>query len=192
MKDKKLWWEIEYVCKVRDKETGARCGKVFTLFSPTQKHVCTKHLVELGKAKTQREMKARVKETTWFQELNRVKVKAQKVARLRDKDLPCISCGATTTYLWQGSHFYPAKMYKTLALNLDNIHRSCFVCNKHQSGNIANYKPALIKKIGLERFNELELLANLEKQMSKVIISKEEIRLREIELDEMIKQLKGE
>lgn len=184
------------ICK--QKIDGIRCNKPFIKFNLNTKMCpeCALRIVRDPKFKmkqasqVKKELKAKLdKEETWFQYLNKVKVKAQRTARIRDKNDPCLSCGATETYLWQGSHFFPAGTYKTLALNLDNIHKCCFVCNKHKSGNITNYKPALIKKIGLERFNELERLANLEKQMSKVIISKEEIRLREIELDEMIKDL---
>ncbi|MCP4060771.1 MAG: recombination protein NinG, partial [Pseudoalteromonas sp.] len=38
----------------------------------------------------------------------------------------------------------------------DNCHKQCAPCNNHLSGNISNYRPALVKKIGQDRVDWLE------------------------------------
>jgi hypothetical protein len=71
--------------------------------------------------------------------------------RFRDKDLPCISCGTKRPVKYDAGHFYPTT-YQFLRFNEDNVHKQCsFTCNKNKSGNLSEYRPALIKKIGLER-----------------------------------------
>ena len=36
-----------------------------------------------------------------------------------------------------------------------NVHKQCSVCNNHLSGNIGEYTPRLIEKIGQEKFDRL-------------------------------------
>ena len=75
--------------------------------------------------------------------------------RERDKDLPCISCGATNSK-WDAGHFYSVGGFTHIRFNEDNCHKQCFSCNSPKSGNIHHYEPALIKKIGLDRFKALK------------------------------------
>ena len=86
-----------------------------------------------------------------------------KFIRLRDKDEPCISCDAPAgTYKLTAGHFYPAGSYKNLRFNEDNVNSQCWWnCNKNKSGNLLEYRPRLIKKIGIERVEELERLKNI-------------------------------
>jgi uncharacterized protein involved in tolerance to divalent cations len=52
-------------------------------------------------------------------------------------------------------------------LDEDNAHGQCwFNCNKNKSGNLAEYYPRLIKKIGQKRFDELEQRKNSLKKYS--------------------------
>lgn len=75
--------------------------------------------------------------------------------RERDKDLPCISCGAIDSK-WDAGHFYSVGGFTHVRFNEDNCHKQCFSCNSPKSGNIHHYEPALKKKIGLERFEALK------------------------------------
>jgi hypothetical protein len=89
-----------------------------------------------------------------------LKVLAQKVfntfIRMRDKDEPCISCGyAGTGRQAHASHYRPATNSK-LRYDERNVWKSCQICNTHLSGNLANYRLALIEKIGLQQVEELE------------------------------------
>lgn len=89
--------------------------------------------------------------------LDKVQIYCNRYIRERDKDLPCISCGTTNPNIqYCASHFRTRKAAPQLRFNEDNIHKACnFYCNLHLSGNIINYRPALIDKIGQERFDAL-------------------------------------
>lgn len=76
---------------------------------------------------------------------------------LRDKSLPCISCGTTKDVMYSCGHYYTVGSYPNLRFDPENSHKQCLnYCNKNLSGNIVEYTPNLIRKIGQKRFNELE------------------------------------
>ena len=76
--------------------------------------------------------------------------------RLRDKDLPCISCDCDmTNRKGDASHYIPTT-YQYLRFNELNVHLSCVTCNRYKHGNIHEYRPRLIAKIGLKAVEELE------------------------------------
>lgn len=80
----------------------------------------------------------------------------QKWIRLRDKDLPCISCGKIADR-YDGGHYFKAELYSGLVFFEDNVHKQCSMyCNKEMHGNEANYRIGLVKKIGEERVKWLE------------------------------------
>lgn len=76
--------------------------------------------------------------------------------RERDSGLPCISCGRFHTGQNHAGHYRPAGSNPELRFEPDNCHLQCAPCNSHLSGNLTNYRPALIAKIGLERVEWLE------------------------------------
>jgi hypothetical protein len=43
-----------------------------------------------------------------------------------------------------------------LRFDENNTHKQCSVCNNYKSGNLAEYRPNLIVKIGLEEVERLE------------------------------------
>ena len=77
--------------------------------------------------------------------------------RLRDMHQPCISCGQSP-YKGQrhASHYRTRKAAPQLAFNTLNVAASCAQCNSHKSGNITEYRIALVQKIGQERVEALE------------------------------------
>lgn len=80
----------------------------------------------------------------------------QKWCRLRDKSLPCISCGNYNNN-YDGGHYFDAGMYSGLIFNEWNVNKQCsFHCNKMLHGNKANYRIGLVKKIGEENVKWLE------------------------------------
>ena len=98
---------------------------------------------------------------------------AQKVfntyIRLRDKGKPCVSCDKfLKDNDINASHFFSVGSSPNLRFNEDNVHNSCIRCNKELHGNIAEYAIRLPKRIGIERFNQLQqdrnkpLLLNIE------------------------------
>lgn len=76
--------------------------------------------------------------------------------RERDRELPCISCGAYTTVQWEAGHFRSRGKASHLRYHEDNIHAQCHHCNVHLSGNQQQYRINLIAKIGAERVEALE------------------------------------
>lgn len=78
-----------------------------------------------------------------------------KYIRLRDFLEPCISCGVMNAK-WDAGHFFSVGGFLHLRFNEDNNHKQCFACNSPKSGNIHFYRPALKKKIGLDRYEALE------------------------------------
>jgi hypothetical protein len=88
--------------------------------------------------------------------------KAQKACnayiRERDKHLPCISCGTTKPDIqYCAGHFKTRGAHPALRFNELNIHKQCNKhCNLSLSGNIANYRPRLIERIGIAKVEWLE------------------------------------
>jgi hypothetical protein len=77
--------------------------------------------------------------------------------RERDKGLPCISCGNTRDVKYCAGHYKTRGGHPELRFHPFNIHRQCdWNCNLNLSGNISNYRPALIEKIGLKNVEWLE------------------------------------
>ena len=75
--------------------------------------------------------------------------------RYRDAALPCISCGRYHKGQYHAGHYRTVGAHPELRFNEDNCHGQCAPCNNHLSGNIANYTPNLIAKIGPERYEAL-------------------------------------
>ena len=80
------------------------------------------------------------------------------VVKIRDKDEPCISCGTRNPNIqYAAGHFRSRGAASHLRYNLDNLHKQCNKhCNCELAGNIRQYRPALIAKIGQERFDAIE------------------------------------
>lgn len=76
--------------------------------------------------------------------------------RWRDRDEPCISCGATKAAQWDASHYRSVGAAPELRFDEANVHKACSVCNQHKSGNIIEYRLRLIHKIGAEELARLE------------------------------------
>lgn len=75
--------------------------------------------------------------------------------RERDKEEPCISCGRFHEVQYHAGHYRTTGANPELRFDEDNCHKQCAPCNNHLSGNIENYTPRLIEKIGQERFERL-------------------------------------
>lgn len=121
----------------------------------------SKRLIKKGDAirrsesnKALREAKERVKTLSewkrdaqfWF----------NKFIRLRDANDPCISCGRHHDGQYHAGHYRSTGACPELRFEEDNCHKQCAPCNNHLSGNLTNYRPRLIDKIGIERVEWLE------------------------------------
>ena len=82
--------------------------------------------------------------------------------RERDKKAGygCISCGTKKNIQYAAGHYFTVGGFPSVRFDEDNLHLQCNnFCNMQLSGNIINYRPALIERIGLERFEALEYRA---------------------------------
>ena len=105
--------------------------------------------------------------------------------RLRDVSLPCISCGRFHTGQYHAGHYKSVGACRELRFDEDNCHKQCAPCNNHLSGNIVNYRPRLIDKIGIERVERLEQYNQPKKYTC------EELREIAAIYKEKLKQLEG-
>lgn len=117
---------------------------------------CTKiHKLELRNAMMQRSLertKTKKQKTKTVASMRDLKKLAQKYfnayIRLRDKDLPCISCGATTARAWHAGHYWAQGMNGYLRFHQGNVNKQCDSCNVWKHGNLLNYRIGLIEKWG--------------------------------------------
>ncbi len=148
------------ICKtefVRRSMTHKLCGKEECAIAWGLKER-EKRLAKVAKeerAATKIAKQALKKRTEWADEAQDV---VNRYVNLRDWGKPCISCDKPHTYgsVRNASHYKSRGAYSAIRFNLWNIHSSCYRCNKELSGNIGEYRPRLIAKIGLEKVEFLE------------------------------------
>ena len=136
------------------------CKEKFTPFNSLQpfcfKNECiTKHnktTLEKKKAKTKKEFRENDKSTL----LKLAQTVVNKYIRLRDLNKPCISCGHLGDRQIHAGHYRPMGNNQQLRFYTLNIFAQCSICNNYKSGNLAEYRLNLIKKIGLAKVEEIE------------------------------------
>ena len=111
-------------------------------------------LKSFDKAKT-KQMKESVKTLSQYED--EAKKVFQKWVRLRDKDLPCISCGTMKNVEYAGGHYFKASLYSGLIFDERNVHKQCNAyCNKRLDGAQAEYRIGLVNRYGNEYVEQLE------------------------------------
>jgi hypothetical protein len=101
-----------------------------------------------------RERREKAKPLSWHK--SEAQRWANKFVRLRDADLPCISCQRFHSGQYHAGHYRSVGASPELRYEELNIHKQCSACNNHLSGNIINYRINLIHKIGQEAVDWLE------------------------------------
>lgn len=76
--------------------------------------------------------------------------------RERDAELPCVSCGRHHQGKYDAGHYRTVGSNPALRFEPLNCHRQCSPCNTQLSGNIVNYRIALVTRIGAEAVDWLE------------------------------------
>ena len=162
-----------------------------------QKHcmkndVCVRAELDMKYAQKQKQEKKALKEDTaerakklmrYGDYIQLLQVQFNAFIRARDKDAGCISCGNTNADVYAAGHFYPTT-YQYLRFNEDNVHKQCNkYCNMMKRGNLLEYRPRLIEKIGLERVLMLDNTRHCTLQLSipeiqeKIIYYKNKIKV---------------
>lgn len=137
------------------------CKEEFTPYHFNQKYCfkteCKNVWIESEKSKQWKQTKKK-----WISEnstLTKEVIKAQKIVntyiRIRDKGKVCISCLKPPKKPNAG-HFWNANNHWSVRFDERNLNLQCEHCNNNLSGNLLYYRENLIKKIGLEEFNDLE------------------------------------
>jgi hypothetical protein len=144
------------------------CKTLFNPFKSTQV-VCNYHCAqlyadELNKKKELKDWKikkAKMKEdlmslSDW---LKIAQTHFNTYIRQRDKDQLCISCQKPPLKKNAG-HFFNANNHYSVRFDERNVHLQCEHCNTFLSGNLIPYRENLIKKIGVQKFEDLSKIAN--------------------------------
>ncbi len=152
-------------CKVCKKEySREREGQSVCSFQCSLDYieVCRKRKEDKSRVIAHREKKKLLSE-----DIQHLKKVAQKIfnefIRLRDSHIPCISCGTTNNIQYHCGHYQPQGGYGYLRFSELNCNKQCSVCNNHKSGNLAEYRIGLLKKIGLDEVEILELPNQIKK-----------------------------
>ena len=109
-----------------------------------------------------------------------------KFIRLRDKLTPCISCGNKLGEKFDCGHFYSAGGHWSVRFDERNCSAQCVNCNQHKHGNLIAYRENLLRKIGIEEFENLSAEATKTRKYTieelKEIIATYKKKCKEIEL----------
>lgn len=150
------------ICKApfkKERLTQKICGQTECIVEQVYKNKAKREKVE------RKETKAKLKVLT---ETKPKLTKAAQIAfnayiRARDYVKPCISCDSpikwdsgATGGVCDAGHWLSIGARVNLRFNEDNCHAQCKHCNNQLSGNAANYRIGLVKRIGLERVEALE------------------------------------
>lgn len=156
---------------LQKKPKAKKCKQCRTTFSPDRQlqSVCSPRCgLDLAAAKREkervsiqrrerREIKERKEKLkSRADHLKDAQAAVNEFVRLRDKDLPCISCGRHHQGQYHAGHYRTVAAFPELRFELLNIHKQCAPCNNHKSGDIVNYRINLVAKIGAERVAWLE------------------------------------
>jgi hypothetical protein len=149
-----------------------KCGEIFTPFSTLDKHcyVCKKTeqaLKNLAKIKKEKVKKQKEDLLTTSDYLKMAQQVFNKWCRLRDQDQPCISCGKHLGAKYDAGHFWSAGGHSSVRFHPDNVHAQCVACNQHKHGNLIPYREGLIKKIGFEKYHQMEKWAHSTRRYTK-------------------------
>ena len=136
------------------------CKKAFEPRSSTQT-VCSWQcaIVNTNVEKAKRERKEYRKRKdelkTRSEWLKEAQVIFNRYIRLRDAELPCVSCGQHRNS-YDAGHYRSVGAAPQLRFNEDNVHKQCVHCNQHKSGNAVEYRINLVKRIGQDKVEYLE------------------------------------
>lgn len=92
--------------------------------------------------------------------VNEARIPFQKWIRLRDKNLPCISCGNNYADIYDAGHYYKAELFTGMIFNEMNVHKQCRKCNSFLGGNESQYRKGLIRRYGQDYVFELDQISN--------------------------------
>ena len=144
-------------------KTCKSCGAEFQPFRSLQRvcsPICAINLdherkKEAFKRET-RSMKKAMNDTDRGYQLKKAQDAFNKYIRLRDASEPCISCGRHHHGQYHAGHYRSVGSAPELRFEPLNVSKQCQPCNSHLSGNLINYRVALVQKIGIDSVEWIE------------------------------------
>jgi Bacteriophage Lambda NinG protein len=147
---KKIKTKLCRVCK----ELYQPIRPLQSVCSPNCAYTHAKTIRVKAERKEIKEAKVKLKsKAEWLKEAQAI---FNQFIRLRDKDLPCISCQRFHTGQYHAGHYLTTGAHPELRFDEINVHKQCSACNNYLSGNIVEYRINLIIKIGIDAVNYLE------------------------------------
>lgn len=113
-----------------------------------------KRLLEKETRKANKSRREELRPRSWY--LKEAQKWFNKFIRLRDRDEACISCKRSTGAKINAGHYRSVGSSPELRYEELNCHLQCEHCNSYRSGNIENYRPNLIQKIGEDKVEWVE------------------------------------
>ena len=167
------------------------CKELFTPINSLQKNcfepLCVSDWINEVKEKNWKRKKSKMKmDLMTIQDYVKLaQTVFNKYIRLRDAGNVCISCNKKPLKENAG-HFYNANNHWSVRFDERNVHLQCEHCNTYLSGNLIYYRENLLKKIGLEEFENLSAEAMKTRKFTieelKEIISTYKKKCKELEL----------
>lgn len=148
MQRKALKHSQDGTCKV--------CGAGFTKLRPMQSVCslkCAKAVPKLERKELKQRREIAKPRSKWLAD---AQAAFNRWIRLRDKDLPCVSCGRFHDGQWHAGHYMSTGARPELRFDESNVHKQCSACNTYLSGNLVLYRIELIRRIGLAEVERLE------------------------------------
>ena len=123
------------------------CAREYQLHLQLKK----KHQEGVDRRRKIKVMKEKIK--TLSDHKKELQVLVNKYVQIRDKGKDCVSCDKPDTgEKRDAGHFWSQGGNPSVRFDLDNIHVQCVRCNRDLHGNLLEYRPRLIKRIGTGRF----------------------------------------
>lgn len=119
------------------------------------------------KKKSERPKKRQASQATLVKKLDKV---FSQYIRLRDTFpngmFRCISCGQIKPFEQADAGHYHSRRHMITRFDEENVSSECRFCNRFSADHLIGYRENLIKKIGMQRFQMLEVRAHGTKKWS--------------------------
>ena len=121
----------------------------------------------LKKKKTDKPKKRQASQATLVKKLDKV---FSQYIRLRDAfpngTFRCISCGKIKQFEQADAGHYHSRRHMSTRFDEENVSSECRACNRFSADHLIGYRENLIRKIGMQRFQMLEIKAHQTKKWS--------------------------
>ncbi|MCO8160956.1 recombination protein NinG [Pseudomonas sp. LJDD11] len=159
------------------------CGPACALIWAQARREKERLAIAQRERRTIRACKARLKSRADY--LKETQAVFNQWVRLRDAELPCISCSRHHEGKYDAGHYRTVGSNPALRFEPLNCHKQCVPCNRYKSGDLVNYRLNLLLRIGAKR------LAWLEGPHEPKHYSIDELKVLKAEFQAHIKHLKG-